>query len=163
VSNPWDEVESFIRERREKETAERTANESRELFDGLSAKVDSIAESLKTFLDRSTSEVPPADGGADAPPADGSAAGGGADSPPPPEPHGAGGGGDATDELPVEHVRKIDIPRIYTGDDEPAEVQYVDPDSGETRTRKGRRKGRVATYTVEPYEPPAPDDAEEVA
>lgn len=161
MSNPWDEVESFVRERREREAVEQQRNQSSEQFDALNSKVDKLAESLSEFLKRSTSGVPPADDGTNAPPADGSTPASGAVSPPPPADSGGGGGGDTPPELPIEHVRRLDIPRIYTGDDEPSEVQYIDPDSGETKTRRGRRKGRVATYSVEPYEPPAPD--EEVA
>lgn len=162
MSNPWDELETFIRERRERDTAAQERSETRELFEGLNTKVDALAESLTKLAERSTSGVPPADDGTSAPPAAGSSSGGSASGPPSSDTHGNEDGGNTSeDELPLEHVRKLDVPRIYTGDDEPSEVSYIDPDSGETRKRKGRRKGRVAVYAVDPYEPPAPD--EEVA
>lgn len=161
MNSPWDEVEQFARERREREATEQQRGESRELFERLDSKVDKLADTLQKFFERSTSGVPPADAGTTATPPDGSA-GAGANPPPPPATSQDGGGGGATvEELPIENVRRLDVPRIYTGDDEPAEVSYVDPDSGETKTRRGRRKGRVATYSVEPYEPPP--GAEEVA
>jgi hypothetical protein len=62
--------------------------------------------------------------------------------------------------LPVEVVRKLAVPRIYTGDDEPSEVPYIDPDSGEKKTRPGRRKNHPAGYEVEPYEAPAEPEGE---
>lgn len=158
MSNPWDEVETFVREQKERAGASQRDTETRERLDGIDAKVDGLTNALTQFLERSAPPVPPDGGGTNAPPPDGSSGDGGANSPPPPDAHGDGGGGEPPDDnLPLEVVRRFDVPRIYTGDDEPAEVQYVDPDSGETRTRKGRRKGRVATYSVEPYEPPAPD------
>jgi hypothetical protein len=56
----------------------------------------------------------------------------------------------------VEVVSRLPVPRIYTGDDEPSEVRYIDPESGEEKTRVGRRKGHAAGYSVEPYEPEPP-------
>jgi hypothetical protein len=161
MSNPWDEMEAFLRERRERATVEQERSESRELFEGLNAKVDSLAESVKAFIDRSAPGVPPAEAGTNAPPASGSAANGATPPAPNPTGDGDGAGGNTDDELPMEVVRRLDVPRIYTGDDEPHEVQYIDPETGETRARRGRRKGRVATYTVEDWEPPAPDDGGE--
>jgi hypothetical protein len=158
MSNPWDEVEEFVRGQKERAAASKRDDDARDALAQLNNKVDSLAESLSTFINRPPSEAPPADGGTGAP-ADGSSAGSAV--PPSPGAESGDGGNTNEDELPLEIVRPLDVPRIYTGDDEPTDVQYIDPDSGETKTRKGRRKGHVATYNVEPYEPPAP--GEEVA
>jgi hypothetical protein len=154
VSNPWDEVEEFVRVKKERAAADKQADDSRDALTALNSKVDSLAESLSFFLSRSAPDRPPDGGGTEAP-AGGSPAG--SAGPPSPDAESGDGGNNDDDELPLETVRKLDVPRIYTGDDEPTDVQYIDPDSGETKTRRGRRKGRVATYSVEPYEPPAPE------
>lgn len=72
-------------------------------------------------------------------------------------------------ELEVERITRFTVPKIYTGDDEPEIVNYIDADTGETKTRKGRRKNRPTGYdvetvpeatTVEPEQiPTEPDEA----
>jgi hypothetical protein len=60
--------------------------------------------------------------------------------PPPPDPE---------PELNVERVGQFTVPRIYQGDDEPEIVQYIDSETGETMTRKGRRKNYPTKMDVE--------------
>jgi len=57
------------------------------------------------------------------------------------------------EELAVERVGKFTVPKIYTGDDEPDIVEYIDADSGDKMTRKGRKRNRPTTVDVRPVEP----------
>lgn len=65
------------------------------------------------------------------------------------------------EELPVERVGKFSIPKIYTGEDEPDIVEYIDGDTGDKMTRKGRKKNRPTTVDVRPVEA-EPNDADNI-
>lgn len=135
----YDELEGLIGKHRqaEKEAATEEANEARfkRLEDAVGGIGSLIDERLpaKNSPPQSNSEDSAGNKGED----DSNASG---NTPPPPEPE---------PELEVERVTKFSVPKIYTGDDEPEIVKYIDADTGEEKTRKGRRKNRPTSYDVE--------------
>lgn len=137
MSSFYDELEQLIARHRETEQAHASQQEIAQRFDRLEAGVTSLADSVSKLV-RSPVPVPP-DAGGDG---DGSGAGGVGDAspapPPPPPPN-----------YPVERLQTTDVPRIYTGDDEPETVTYIDSDSGEEKTRPGRRKGQPYNWLAE--------------
>jgi hypothetical protein len=144
MSDPWAEVEEWARGKREQQAQEKRSQDTDERFTNLESKLDTLADGMTKLVESSSKTAPGAeeeDGGA-APNGEGERTP--APAPPPP----------AVPELPVETVTRGSIPRIYSGDDEPAEVEYIDGPSGETRKRPGRRKGHPTNIIVEAYEPP---------
>ena len=135
----YDELEGLIGKHRqaEKEAASEEANEARfkRLEDAVGGIGSLIDERLpaKDSPQQSNSEDSAENKGEDDPNASGN-------TPPPatPEP-----------DLEVERISRFSVPKIYTGDDEPEIVKYIDADTGEEKTRKGRRKNRPVGYDVE--------------
>lgn len=155
MSDPWTEIEEYARSKKQAQEQEQRAKETDERFTNLEAKLDTLADGVTKLVESSSERRPPAEeegGGA-------AATGDGERTPKKPEPV-----PDPEPILPVETVTRGTVPRIYTGDDEPAEVEYIDGPSGETRKRPGRKKGHPTLIVVEPYqEPVAPGSEEEVA
>jgi hypothetical protein len=146
MSSIYDDLDDVLRRHREAAEAQTRQQQDTERFDRIEASIGTLADAVGKLA--SSAPTPP--------PGDGS--GGAADPPVPPTPVDPPPSNDPAPEpeLPVERVTRLDVPRIYNGDDEPAEVAYVDPDSGETKKRKGRRKGHPSTLAVEEVELPPP-------
>src|SRR4051812_46844115 len=116
MSEPfYDELEGLIGKHRQAEVEKQRDEATEERF----GRIEKGFESLGKLIDErlpanspaaSTSEDSAGDKGGDAPNASG-------DNPPPvtPEP-----------ELEVERVTRFSVPKIYTGDDEPEIVKYID-------------------------------------
>lgn len=150
MSDPWDEVEQWARSKKAEAAAAQQVEKTDSRFDELNTKVDTLAEAVTKFVESSSVTDPPSpeEEGPQLPTGEGKRGPTSSEKPPAnPEP-----------ELPVETVTMMDVPRIYTGDDEPAEVSYVDGPSGETKTRPGRRKNHPTRYHVEAYEEPVPGE-----
>jgi hypothetical protein len=145
MSDIYDEMRKMIDDREAAaKAAEREAKDT-ERFDRIETSIGALAGAVEK-LTHSAPPPPPGDGG-----------GTGGEDPPAP-PTGGDPPADPAPDLPVERVTRLDVPRVYNGDDEPAEVSYIDVESGETKKRKGRRKGHPAPYSVEDVElPPAED------
>lgn len=134
----YDELEGLIGKHRqaEKEAATEEANEAR--FKRIEEAVGGIGSLIEERIPPKDSPQPKdSDSGAGnegekEPIASGET--------PPPNP---------TPELEVERITKFTVPRIYQGDDEPEIVAYIDAETGEEKTRKGRRKNRPTSYDVE--------------
>jgi hypothetical protein len=60
--------------------------------------------------------------------------------------------GKGPEELPVERVTKINHAKVYQGETEPDIVTYIDGETGEDGTRKGRKKGAAYGFIVERIE-----------
>lgn len=56
---------------------------------------------------------------------------------------------DPEPEVNVERISHSTVPKIYAGDTEPDIVTYVDAETGETMTRKGRKKNYPTQTMVE--------------
>lgn len=138
----YDEFEEVIRRHREADAAAKKAEEENERFTTLESKLDTLVDTV-TKLASSAAPRSPEEPGGDAGGAPASS-GGETVVAPPAESH--------EEELPVERVTRLGVPKIYTGDDEPEIVRYIEPETGETKTRKGRRKGHPAPYEVESVE-----------
>ena len=141
MADDLDDLETWLKERREARSAQQSQAHTDERFDRLENVVGTLAESVKSLVDKSATPAPPGDGGE----------GDGAserertrhpstktesENEPPPE-------------YAVERVSRMDVPRIYTGDDEPETVTYIDAETGEEKTRPGRQKGRPTPWHVE--------------
>lgn len=137
----YDELEGLIGKHRQadEQKAKDEANEER--FSRIEGGIQNLGKLLEERLPKdspqqSNSEDLRGDRGEDKPsPA--------SEENPPPE----------NEELPVERVGKFSVPKIYTGEDEPDIVEYIDADTGESKTRKGRKKNRPTTVDVRPVEP----------
>lgn len=153
MSSIYDDFEDVIRRHKEADAASKNREATDARFDRLEKGLGELTEAVTGLAKRSESPVTPGDddkGGGNPPDTQPRGA-----VPPDPKPD------NDEDDLPVEVVTPYSVPRIYNGDDEPAQVRYVDPSTGEKKTRKGRRKGHPAAYSVEPYEEPAPTDEPE--
>lgn len=142
MSSIYDDMENLLRQHREREAQQQSDAATNERFDRIESAVTRMAESVEKLAKGTATDAPPVGSGE----GDGRGAGNGdGDSskpaPPPPEP--------PAPELPVERVTLSDVPRIYTGDDEPESVQYLDADDGTEKTRPGRRKGQPTRTQVE--------------
>lgn len=148
MSDIFDELEGVIQKHKGAAQSKAEREDLIARLDGIDKRFDTFMESVTESLKGSSGVAPPDPDGANGRPAggDGDPPAPPVPDPPPPPP-----------ELPVERVTKLQVPRIYTGDDEPATVTYTDPDTGEERQRAGRRKGHPAGYDVEAVEvgPPA--------
>lgn len=133
----YDELEGLIGKHREKEAAEKQQEENEARFkrleDGIGGIGALIEERIPSPSAAGNSEPSAEEKGEEKP------SGRQAD-PPPPEPE---------PELNVERVSSFTIPKIYQGDDEPEIVQYIDSETGETMTRKGRKKNYPTKMNVE--------------
>lgn len=131
-----DEMEALIGKHREKQATEKQQKENEERFQRLEEGIGGIGalieERIPSPSAAGNSEPSAEEKGEEKP------SGRQAD-PPPPEP----------EELNVERVGTFTVPRIYQGDDEPEIVQYVDADTGETMTRKGRKKNYPTKMDVQ--------------
>lgn len=141
MSNPWDEMEAWVRERKQRALSEQATSEHNERFDRIEGALGELSTAVKKLVDKPAEPVPPGDGGNGGGSGAGTAEGDSKPAPlPPPNPE---------PELPLERVTKNDVPRIYNGDDEPETVTYIDADTGEEKTRPGRRKGQPSPFSVE--------------
>lgn len=152
------QLEAFVREQRgaaaaEEESTWRTRLEQkvdalakrqpersrRELLEELAADDDFLAE-LERELVAEADELEPA-GDEDAGDEDGG------------EDDGEDGGSDSHDDPEGIRWRRVEleVPRIYSGDDEPEHVEYLD-EEGRTRVRAGRRRGQPVTEEWEELE-----------
>ena len=155
----YDELEGLIGKHREKEASDKQSEENEARFKRLEDRFDAIGNLIDERLPAKT----PAAANSEA------SAGGGENKPvgeeansPPTKPK-----EEPAEELNVERIKKFTVPRIYTGDDEPSIVRYIDADTGEELTRKGRQKNKPTNYDVdivmpEPVERPQ-EPSEEVA
>ena len=146
----YDELGQLIDRHRQADQAAEEKKSSDERFDALNTKLDTLVDTVTQFVKGSGAPSEPPDGSTGAagdPPAGGVVDPPSPNPPVPPPP-----------ELPVEVVTRLPVPRIYTGDDEPTEVRYIDPETGEEKTRAGRRKNYPAAYSVEPFEPEPPQE-----
>lgn len=133
----YEELEGLIGKHRQAEADQKKQDENNERFERLEKAVGGIGALIDERLPKdspqqSNSEDSRGDEGEDEPIASGNT--------PPPEPE---------PDLEVERIKKFTVPRIYTGDDEPSIIRYIDADTGEEKTRKGRRKNRATDYDVE--------------
>lgn len=133
-----DELEQLVARRREREREAETQQHVEERFDRLEAGLSSLADSMSRLVA----------GRSDA---DGESEGESEDDTSSTESSSDPADEETVDdeELPLERVVREPIPLIYDGEDEPETVRYIDVDTGEERTRKGRKKGGVAAYRVE--------------
>lgn len=134
----YDELEGLIGKHREKEAAEKRDEETEARFQRLEAGIGKIGEVIEERLPANspaadTSESSAGNRGEEKPHA--------SEESPPPE--------TVEDEPEMERITNFTVPRIYKGDDEPDLVKYLDADTGEEKTRKGRKKNRPVTYDVE--------------
>lgn len=152
----YDELEGLIGKHRQadEQKAKDEANEER--FSRIEKGLEGIGKLIDERLPKgspqqSNSEDSRGDRGEESSPAS---------EEPPPE--------NSEEELPVERVGKFNVPKIYTGEDEPDIVEYIDADTGDKMTRKGRKKNRPTTVDVRPVEaeanepenvPQEPDEA----
>lgn len=146
MSDIYDEFEEVIRRHRERDTAAQREAETNERFDRIESSIGALAESVNKFVS-GAAPPPPGDDGVPPgePPQD-----------PPSDPPQDPPADPPPPELPVQRVTQMPVPRVYNGDDEPAEVEYIDPESGETKKRPGRRKGHPTKWAVENVEPEPP-------
>lgn len=132
-----DEMEALIGKHREKQAADKQNQENEARFKRLEEGIGGIGalieERIPSTSAAGNSEPSAEEKGEEKP-------SGRQVDPPPPEPE---------PELNVERVGRFTIPKIYQGDDEPEIVQYIDADTGETMTRKGRRKNYPTQMDVE--------------
>jgi hypothetical protein len=107
----------------------------------LGERLDRLEQSLGDRIGEAVASAlkPQAGGGGSSPAAEPPAEGNQDEPEPEPEPE---------PELPVERVTRASVPHIWQGDDEPTSVRYLDADTGEEKTRKGRQKGKPAIYEV---------------
>lgn len=152
MSSIYDDLDAWIRERRALEAQQDRVKQDDERFAALDGKIDALTAKIDAALAPPSA---PSNGGSGDPPApetESVPSGGAVEDPPndPPPP-----------ELPVERISRDSVPRVYTGDDEPAEVEYIDVTDGETKKRPGRKKGHPTTMRVEAAElPPSERDGE---
>lgn len=152
MSSIYDDFEEVIRRHRERDDAAQREAQTAERFDRIESSIGTLAESVEKLVKGSSPQQPPSEPTPGDPPANSDPPEDPAPEPTPPV------------ELPVERVSRETVARIYTGDDEPEEVEYVDAEDGETKKRPGRRKGHPTTWKVEtvapePPEPPEPPAA----
>lgn len=146
-----DKLEALIGEHRQAEQQQQRDEATEARFKNIEDKFDALGNLIDERLPKNspqqpTSEVSAGNEGEEEP-----ARAAAADpSPPPPD----------DDDLPLERIHKLQVPRFYNGDDEPENVRYIDADDGETKTRKGRRKGKITTIDVENVEPEMPQPQE---
>lgn len=142
MSEPfYDELEQLIGKHRqaEKEAATEEANEAR--FKRLEDAVGGIGSLIDERLPAKNS--PAADTSESSAENRGEEKSIASDNPPP----------ESQDEnLEVERVSNFNVPKVYVGDDEPEIVKYIDADTGEEKTRKGRRKNRPTIMNVQRVE-----------
>lgn len=134
----YDELEGLIGKHRQAEADKQRDEATEERFERIEKGFENLGKLIEERLpanspQQSNSEDSAGDKGEDEPIASGK-------TPPPPDPE---------PEVEVERVTHFSVPRIYTGDDEPSIVKYIDADTGEEKTRKGRRKNRPTGYDVE--------------
>jgi TolA-binding protein len=134
-----DELEGLIGKHRQQEAAAKQNEENEARFKRLEDGISGIGEKIDTALSSTAaaanSDASAAEKGEENP------SGRQGDSPPPNPPE--------DENLNVERVTRSSIPKIYSGDDEPEIVQYIDAESGETMTRKGRKKNYPTQTMVE--------------
>lgn len=149
----YDELEGLIGKHREKEAAEKQKQENDERFERLEQGIGAIGEKIEEAFSKppaaGNSEPSAGEGG------EGKPSGRQVETPPENEPE--------NENLDVERIKRLGVPHIYQGDDEPEIVQYVDADDGETKTRKGRRKNHPTMYDVEIVMPEPIDRPQEPA
>ena len=152
----YDELEGLIGKHRQAEADKARDEATEERFSKIEKGLEGIGKLIderlpKNSPQQSTSEDSRGDRGEESSTA--------SEEDPPPE---------NDDELPVERVGKFSVPKIYTGEDEPDIVEYIDGDTGDKMTRKGRKKNRPTTVDVRPVEaeettttdiPQEPDEA----
>jgi hypothetical protein len=151
VADPLDDLEAWLKERRQQAAVEQQSQATGERFDRLESLVEGIGKTLEGLQHPAPQ---PAD--SPSPPGAPSRPGEGEGEPPP--------GEEPEPELPVEKVTRKKVPQMWSGDDEPDIVHYLDAETGEEKTRKGRKRNKVAVYDVEQVEPepePAPEPAPE--
>jgi hypothetical protein len=136
----YDEMEALIGKHRQQDADKARDEATEERFERIESGFNRMTKLIEERLPKdspqqSNSEDSRGDKGEDESTA--------SDKTPPPEP---------PEELEVERITKFNVPKIYTGDDEPEIVNYIDADTGEPKTRKGRRKNRPTGYSVERIE-----------
>lgn len=141
----YDELGQLIDKHRGADAQRAKEQADNERFDRLESGLTRLADSVEKL-------VKPAP---DVPPSERVPAG---DPPPSPDPPQEDPPAPDPPELPVERVTKLSVPKVWNGDDEPSEMSYVDPESGETRKRPGRKKGHPYGYNVETVEPEPPGE-----
>ena len=132
-----DEMEALIGKHREKQAAEKQNAENEARFKRLEEGIGGIGALIDERIPS------PSAAGNSEPSAEEKGEGkpsGRQAEPPPPDPE---------PEMNVERISKYTIPHVYQGDDEPEIVKYVDADTGETMTRKGRRRNYPTSMNVE--------------
>lgn len=134
----YDELEGLIGKHREKEAIEKREQENEARFQRLEAGIGKIGETIEARLPENSPAADTSESSAGNKGEDESNA---SDKTPPPEP--------VEDEPEMERITNFTVPRIYKGDDEPDMVKYIDADTGEEKTRKGRKRNRPVSYDVE--------------
>jgi len=154
MSDPWQEIEDYARGKRETAASDQRHSDTDAKLDALNEKIDTLAEAVSNIAQSPAGGSPPAPE-QEGPPTEPGESSGAA---PPPQMAAT----ESEPDLPVERVTRMDVPRIYMGDDEPAQVEYIDGETGETRIRPGRSKGKPSIWHVEEYEQVnTPDEPQE--
>lgn len=133
----YDELDALTQRHREREAAEKDKQETDERFERIESAIGQIGAKIDDAFKK-----PPAAANSEASAGEGEEekpSGRQADPPPDNE----------EENLDIEKVTKLGVPKIYTGDDEPEIVKYIDADDGEVKTRKGRRKNHPTTVGVD--------------
>jgi len=134
----YDELDALTARHRQAEADSQRDKDTEERFQRIEGGIEKLGKLLEDRLpENSSAPNDPKSGDKEKGEEDPSASG----DPPPTTP--------VEEELEVERIAKFSVPRIYTGDDEPEIVKYIDADTGEEKTRKGRRKNRPTSYDVE--------------
>lgn len=134
----YDELEGLIGKHRQAEAEQQRDEATEERFSRIEKGFDSLGKLIEERLPANSPPHDPASDSAGNTGEDDPNASGNTPPPATPEP-----------DLEVERITKFSVPRIYTGDDEPEIVKYIDAETGEEKTRKGRRRNRPTGYDVE--------------
>lgn len=148
-----DDLDDLLKRERERQSSDERQKATDERFDRLEAGLGTLAEAIGKLGQNPPERSSSGGDGEDSDDSDGGRTAGGSS------------GSDADDdddggpELPLERVSKMDVPRIWQGDDEPSTVKYLDADDGSEKTRKGRKKGQPYGWNVEAVEDSGGDEA----
>ena len=134
----YDEMEQLIGKHRQQDAATKKAEEDEARFKRLEEGIGGLGALIEERIPAKTPAASTSEDSAGG--KEGEKPSGRQADPPPTE---------VEPEMNVERVSKFTVPKIYQGDDEPEIVKYVDSETGETMTRKGRRKNYPTTTNVE--------------
>jgi hypothetical protein len=147
----YDELEGLIGKHRQAEAEAEKSKQDEERFSRIEKGFDSLGKLIEERLPANSPQTENSDSGAENEGGNKPNASGDDSPSPTPEP-----------ELEVERISRFTVPKIYTGDDEPEIVKYIDAETGEEKTRRGRRKNRPTGYDVETVMEEVTEEAEQI-